>query len=136
MKATLLLADAANVADGKFNMLGGGWSVTTGALPSALVAKIEVPWNQANEQIALQIRLLDADGNELIEISKQFEVGRPPGIPAGMAIDHLEVVNFGPLPMLKPGQFHVWELRLNGETTDDWRCTFWVRPSEGNIQAA
>ena len=35
VKATMILADAAQVAEGKLFILGGGWSVTSGKLPSA-----------------------------------------------------------------------------------------------------
>lgn len=136
MRAIFLLADAAQVSDGKINMLGGGWSVTSGTVPSALVAKLEVPWNAANEPHTLQFRLVDADGHEVAEMSQQFEVGRPPGIPVGMAIDYPVAVTLGPIPALVSGQTYVWEMRVDGHTEEAWQATFWVRPGDGNAQAA
>ena len=36
MKVTLMLADAAQVSEGKLHILGGGWSVTGPPAPSAI----------------------------------------------------------------------------------------------------
>jgi hypothetical protein len=130
VKATLMLADSAQVAEGKLFILGGGWSITSGALPSALAIKIEVPWNDANRPHTMTIRLLDSDGNEVLDLANEtFEVGRPAGIPTGTAIDHLLAIQMGPLTMLEHGQRYVWELSIDGNVSDDWRCAFYVRPA-------
>jgi hypothetical protein len=130
MKAVMLLADAAQVADGKLNLLGGGWSVTSPGVPSALALKIEVAWNEANEKHVLALRLVDSDGNEVVALpTYTFEVGRPPGLPPGTAIDHPLAVQVGPLAMLRPGERYTWEMTIDGEASDDWRCAFYVRPA-------
>ena len=126
----MMLADSAQVAEGKLFIMGGGWSVTSGKLPSALAIKIEVPWNDANQPHTLAIRLLDSDGNEIVDLtSETFEVGRPAGIPTGTAIDHVLAIQMGPLNMLSPGQRYVWELTIDDHVSDDWRCAFYVRPA-------
>jgi hypothetical protein len=126
----MLLADAAQVSDGKLYVLGGGWSVTTGVVPSALAIKIEVGWNEANEEHKLAIRLRDSDGSTVLDLATQtFEVGRPAGLPPGTAIDHVLAIQMGPLAMLQAGERYIWELEIDGQVHDEWRCAFYVRPT-------
>ena len=126
----MLLADAAQVSEGKLYVLGGGWSVTSGMVPSALAIKVEVAWNEANEPHTLGIRLRDSDGNEVLDLATQtFEVGRPAGLPPGTAIDHVLAIQMGPLTMLEPGQRYIWELAIDDHVSDEWRCAFYVRPA-------
>jgi hypothetical protein len=52
MKVTMLLADAASVADGNLEILGGGWNITGPRVPhdhacaefEARLAQARVPW--------------------------------------------------------------------------------------------
>ena len=90
MKLTMLLADAAQVAEGKLYILGGGWSMTgPSEVPSAIAIKIEVPWDQANRQHHFVLELFDGDcqsvkmGNDAVKIQGQFETGRPAGLAPG-----------------------------------------------------
>src|SRR5213078_2286630 len=63
LRATLLLADAAQAVEGKLYVLGGGWSVTgPQPVPMAIALKIDVPWDQANTRHSWRLELLDADG--------------------------------------------------------------------------
>jgi hypothetical protein len=125
----MMLADAAQVVDGKIYMLGGGWSVMgPDPVPAAVAVKIEVPWDQANTPHKLRLALRDADGNVVAEIGSDFEVGRPPGLPAGMAIDVSQAINHGPLAGLVPGQRYEWSVTIDDESRDDWGCAFFVRP--------
>src|SRR5262249_48223731 len=108
---------------------GGGWSVTgPGPVPSALAIKVEVPWTEANRPHDLVITLLDADGRPVsadgapVEIRGQFEVGRPPGLPAGTPLDTVLALNVGPL-RLAPGRY-LWRLAIDGESRDDWSVGF------------
>ena len=94
MKATMLLADYAQVAEGKLNVIGGGWNITgRQPVPFALALLIDVPWDRTNEQHQIRLELVDADGNDVvvpsadgtegpISIEAAFEVGRPPGLSA------------------------------------------------------
>ena len=63
MKVTMLLADYAQVADGKLTVVGGGWSLT-GPEPSpfGIAILVHVPWDQANRRHTLRLELVDADG--------------------------------------------------------------------------
>jgi len=130
----MLLADAAQALGGKLYVLGGGWSITgPEPTPSALAIKIEVPWTEANQPHTLRLTLLDADGqpvalgDKTLDITADFEVGRPVGLPAGTPLDTALVFNFGALP-LPPGRRYVWRLAIDDRTHDDWYVAFTVRP--------
>ena len=47
----MLLADFAQVSDGKLTVVGGGWSLTgPEAVPFGIAILIRVPWDQANQR--------------------------------------------------------------------------------------
>ncbi len=85
----LILADGAQVADGKLYLLGGGWDVlgvTTGFPMQkhlAVAASFRVPWNETNQRHGIEIEIADEDGHQLARVDGQIEVGRPAGIPLG-----------------------------------------------------
>lgn len=136
---TMLLADAAQAVDGKLYILGGGWSVT-GPMPapSAIALYIKVPWDEANVPHSLQLELLDHDGGPILvdtplgeqalRIESGLEVGRPPGIKPGTALDVALAITIPPLPLV-PGSGYVWRLAINGEGHTDWSLPFSVRQS-------
>jgi hypothetical protein len=138
VRATLLLADHAVVAEGKLYISGGGWSVTSPGAPSAIAVKLDVPWDRTNQRLQLTLRLVGQDGEPVIvpgpdspqpvEITAQAEVGRPAGLAHGADIDFPLAFQIGPLP-LHPGQRYQWVLDIDGETRDDWRLAFSTRPT-------
>ena len=146
MKATLLLADFAQVADGKLTVVGGGWSVTgPEPTPFAIAILVQVPWDQANVRHTLRLELLDADGNPVTMEADDgddepilffddlvFEVGRPPGLKPGTPLDFPVAVNSGPLPLVSG--VYEWRLTIDGETDDDWRLPFSVRAEEDEVR--
>jgi hypothetical protein len=154
MKATLLLADYAQVADGKLTIVGGGWSVTgPEPAPFGIAILVQVPWDQANVRHTLRLELLDADGEPVIleggaEGSGEgddepivffddvvFEVGRPPGLKPGTPLDFPVAVNSGPLP-IPPGGRYEWRLSIDGRSDEDWRLPFTTRDEEEESPAA
>src|SRR6266536_2993451 len=123
IEAQLILADAAQSAGGKVHMLGAGWSITgTPTAPQAVVGLIKVPWDRANEQLSLRLRLEDEDGkavvlpgpegtlDQRIEFEAAVEVGRPPGLKHGTPIDSTFAVSVQPMP-LPPGRY-TWRLQI------------------------
>ena len=139
MKVTLLLADAAQVADGKLYILGGGWSVMgPQPMPFAIAIKVEVPWDQANRKHNWRLALVDADGHPVLvpaggggekrplEVGGVFEVGRAPGLPAGTPIDLPLALSFAPVP-LAPGRRFVWQFEVDGRVEEDWHLAFITR---------
>jgi len=137
LRATLLLADAAQAVDGKLYVLGGGWSVTgPDPTPQAIALKIDVPWDQANRPHVWRLELVDADGEPVefeeagaVRLEQEFELGRPPGVKPGTSLDFVLAINVPPLP-LEPGKQYAWTLTIDGEAEDDWRLPFTVRPPD------
>ena len=139
MKVTLLLADSAQAVADKLYILGGGWSVTgPGPTNMALAIKIEVPWDQSNRRHVWRIELLDADGGQVqlagpsapqpINLSGDFEVGRPAGLPEGTPLDLPLAINLAAVPF-PPGQRLVWKMYIDDETREVWDVAFTTRPA-------
>lgn len=137
MRATILLADAAQACDGKLYILGGGWNITGPApAPSAIAILVEVPWDRTNVRMPWRLELVDADGNEVmvqgpmgeqaIKLEGELEVGRPPGVKPGTHLPIPLAINIGPLP-LEPGGQYQWKLYIDGETQEHWDVTFFMR---------
>jgi len=85
----LILADAAQVADGKLYLMGGGWDrIAINALPATQMAGIAVgvlvPWSETNTPRTLTLAIEDEDGGEVLpKVGVRVEVGRPAGLAGG-----------------------------------------------------
>lgn len=85
----LILADAAQVADGKLYLLGGGWDrLAVNTLPTVqsvgVAVGVMVPWGDTNAPHQLSLTVEDEDGGAVLPpVEVRLEVGRPPGLPAG-----------------------------------------------------
>ena len=78
----LILADEAELVNGKLYMMGGGWDrITAQVLPwqqhMAVAVAIRVPWMNTNRQTSVEIDLTDEDGTSLGKVQGEFIVGRP-----------------------------------------------------------
>src|SRR5437763_15173078 len=63
MRATMMLADYAQIADGKLFISGGGWTTCgPGPTPCGVVAIFHVPWDETDQKVNFVLRLLDEDG--------------------------------------------------------------------------
>jgi len=136
----MLLADAAQVADGKLFILGGGWNVCgPGPTQMALAIQVEIPPSQARRKHHWSIVLLDGNGEpallladgqkSAVAIEGQFERTRTsdsasPDDPARLTF----AFNMMPLP-LQPGSHYVWQLSIDNKTRKDWRVSFRTRPA-------
>ena len=98
MRVTLLLCDAAQVADGKLYILGGGWSlIGPDPTPSAVAMKVDVDWTEVDRLHHWELFLVDEDGQPIvaqtpdgpqpIEVRGDFEVSRPESVPEGSPVD-------------------------------------------------
>ena len=85
----VILADAAQVADGKLYLLGGGWDqIAVQGLPAmhmtGVAVGVLVPWSETNTTRILTLTIEDEDGAIVLPpVTVRVEVGRPPGLPAG-----------------------------------------------------
>ena len=143
VKVTMLLCDAAQVADGKLYILGGGWSMTgPDPVPSAVALKIDVDWHEAETSHHWELFLEDADGRPVlmetadgtqpVEVRGEFTVSQPQGIPEGSPIDVALAVNLGPIP-LAPGTRFAWRLTIDGEALPGASLGFTTRPRPGQV---
>ena len=130
---TMLLADSAQVADGKLYVLGGGLTVVgPRPQPVAVALVIGVPWDRANVTHRWVLELLDEDGHPVPDTEKpvvvggRFEAGRPAGLRPGTPLSVPLAINFATLP-LRPGRSYVWQLRIDERSRDEWRAGFFVR---------
>lgn len=79
----LILCDAAQVANSKLYLLGGGWDVITVAgLPTvhrgAVAVAVRVPWHETNQRHGLELEVVHDDGGSLAKINGEFQVTQPP----------------------------------------------------------
>ena len=132
MRVLLMLADAAQVADNKLFILGGGLTIIPATpAPLAIAAKIDVPWDRADRRHDWQLELLDADGmpvmmnDQPVLVQGQFEVNRTEQSLEGTALPMPLAVNFGGL-LLPAGQRFVWRLVIDDDTEPDWQAGFAV----------
>lgn len=136
----MLLCDAAQVADGKLYILGGGWSMTgPDPVPSAVALKVEVDWNEADRTHHWELFLEDADGrpvlvqtpegSQAVEVRGEFTVTQPPSLPEGSPIDVALAVNMGPIP-LPDGSRYTWRLTIDGESLPGAAVGFTTRPRQ------
>ncbi len=134
LDATVLLADSAQVADGKLYILGGGLTVIgPRPQPVGIALRIQVPWDRANISHEWVLELLDEDGRTVVAgnekpvvVRGRFEAGRPAGLRAGTPLNVPLAINFATLP-LQPGRGYTWRLSIDGETRNNWRAGFSVR---------
>ena len=125
-KVTILLADAAQISEGKLNMLGAGWSIiTTPTGPFVVVIHAQIPWNLTNTKMPWSLDLLDTDGHpvspgesqDAIHMEGFVESGRPAGLESGTAIYVPFVFPFFGMP-LEPGKYE-WHFKL-GDTEETY----------------
>jgi hypothetical protein len=138
MNVTMLIADSAQVADGKLYILGGGWSVTgPEPVPSAVAIKVAVDWHEFNSPHHWELILEDADGKlvqfetpegtQTIEVRGDFSTTTPDDVPQGTPVDVPIAVNFGPIPLAPASRF-TWRLVIDGESLPGASVSFTTRP--------
>jgi len=123
METILLLCDYAEALNGKLYVMGGGWTMCPpGPRSMSVAARILVPWGETNVRHRLTLMLQD-DSGCIVELGDppvkvrhegEFEVGRPPGVPAGTELDFTAVTGFMGLP-LEPDKSYRWQLEIDGE---------------------
>ena len=139
MRVTLLLADFAQVAEGKLSLLGAGWTFKAINAPMAVGVIVEVPWDETNKPHHWVLRLVSEDGQPVllpspfgdpqpILLEGQIEVGRPPGYPVGVPFNVPMAVNFGPAP-LAPAERFMFVFEVDGQPAESGQVAFSTAPS-------
>ena len=95
----LLLADRAEVLNGKLYMMGGAWDRRqvrdiSSPLSITIVVGVLVPWNLTNEPHRLRIRIEDEDGTLVPpDVEATINVGRPVNATQGQSFRATAVIN-------------------------------------------
>lgn len=106
----LIVADGAQVAEGKLYVMGGAWnrlSLTEfpGSAPIAVALGLLVGWEETNQHHVTTLSLEDEDGHVVLgPIEMSFEVGRPAGTTPGEEQRVVMAVN-GQMTVPAPGGY-------------------------------
>ena len=116
-----MLADGAQVAEGKTFILGGGVTVLwrnqyPAPLGCVLVAQLTYHRTEADSDHTFKVQIIDADGNPVLpELHGEMHVGGPaPGVPANVPLGVPVVIGFPPLPVLQRAGSYSIEVVLDG----------------------
>jgi hypothetical protein len=130
--ASVILAEAAQVSEGKLFLLGGGLAIIPAQpKPLSLALLIQVPWDRGDERLDWVCELLDEDGAPVLVgevpvlVNGQFQAGRPPTWPEGAPLSVPIAINFSALP-LQAGRRYTWRLAIDGATEPEWQTGFSV----------
>ncbi len=136
----MMLADHAQVADGKLFISGGGWSTCgAGPTPCSVAVIFHVPWQETNEKISFSLRLVDEDGRGVmqpgaqdglpVQVNGHFEARRTPEITPGTEIN--VPMSFNIILHLAPSSRYSWVLDVDGHEDDSWQLSFETRQGQG-----
>ena len=130
--AHALIADHAEIVNGKLYLMGGGWDrFFAPNLPAqirvAIAVGVRVGWEETNKPIAVHIYVEDDDGKELVRIDGQVNVGRPPNLPPGFEQLAQMAANV-PVNIANHGGYRVRILAGDGPDALERRLVFRVEP--------
>ena len=138
MRATMMLADYAQIADGKLFISGGGWTTCgPGPTPCAVVAIFHVPWDETDQKVNFMLRLVDEDGHGVmqpgntdkmpVQVAGAFEARRQPGMTPGTDIN--VPMSFNIVLHLPPSGRYTWLIEVDGLGDESWSLPFETRPA-------
>jgi hypothetical protein len=83
-----LIADHADIVNGKLYLMGGGWDVYQASeLPAtirmSITVGVRIGWEETNKRHPVNVFIEDDDGRVLAKIEGAMQVGRPANLPAG-----------------------------------------------------
>lgn len=126
----VILADAADIVNGKLYIMGGGWDtfyVNEGfpaRLQFGVAVALRVPWHETNHLHQVEVEFADQDGKVVGQLGGHVEAGRPPGTPRGHS-QRIQIAFRLDLTFDKPGTLAVIA-KTNGE--ESRRVSFNVVP--------
>ena len=139
MEATILLADAARVSDGKLDLLGAGWTVTVAEPhPFGIGIILELPWAEIGVEHSFELVLLnagddsvavDASGDVLFQGSGTMRTQKPPGVLLGKPVTQPVAIGVPPLAW-QPAHDYKFLLTLDGNSNLGWEASFSTLPAQ------
>lgn len=84
----VLVADYAEIVNGKLYLMGGGWDTYYAReipvqMRVAVTIGVSIEWEETNQRIPVYAYLEDDDGTQLARIEASMQVGRPAELTAG-----------------------------------------------------
>jgi hypothetical protein len=130
----MFLAEAVQVAEGKLNILGAGWSqINAGPSPIAIAVLIEFAGGEANGEHHFELFLTDtehqpvftdsATGSTPVEVRGDATVALPDGYDSTLKVPWPIAVNIPGLT-LEPDRGYQWNLVVDGHTDPGWVLPF------------
>ena len=122
----MILADKAEVVNGKFYMMGGAWDrryVTDFSKSAAISIAIGVlvPWNLTNQPHTLGISVEHEDGTSIPpQVQGTVTVGRPPNATSGQTFRAMAIID-GQWTLSGPGTYSI-VASLPGANTKKQLC--------------
>ena len=130
----LLLADRAEILNGKLYMMGGAWdrrfiSNIEAPVPLSIAIGVLVPWNLTNEPHKLDIKIVGEDGDTILPApSVTLNVGRPTEATKGQSFRAMAVVG----GMWKLPQFGAYCIVASIAGQESQRITFYAVDAQKN----
>jgi hypothetical protein len=125
IRVSLMLCDAAQVVANKLYILGGGWSYLWLVEPGmpvtmALALDVSVPWELGNRPLAVNLRLVDEDNEDVttgddnapVAVEGQLVAGRGPLARPGTELKVPLALPIPPLALDTGG--YVWVMTIDG----------------------
>ena len=132
-----MLCDAAQVVDGKFFILGGGFqNLSDDFPPFALAGRIEFPPSEMGKSHKWEIYLEDENAKsvlpaEVSPISQTFELASAEGFDGDFAAVPF-VINFARLELAVNARY-TWRVYVDGRTDDQWFLSFGVKSRQAPV---
>jgi hypothetical protein len=134
VRVSMLLAEAVQVADGKLNILGAGWSqMNAGPSQIAVAVLIEFTAAEANGAHHFELFLTDGDhqpivtdspdGSMPVEVRGDADVALPEEYDIRVPVPWPIAINV-PGMVLEPGCAYQWNLVVDGHTDPSWTLPF------------
>lgn len=84
----MIIADYADIVNGKLYLMGGGWDTfyakeAPSQVRLAIAVGVLVGWDETNVPLTVNVFVEDDDGKQMAKIEGQMQVGRPAGLPPG-----------------------------------------------------
>jgi hypothetical protein len=127
-----LVADYAEIVNGKLYLMGGAWDTyhareVPATVRMAIAVGLRVDWEETNQAIPVMVHVEDDDGRELARIEGKVQVGRPASLPPGSRQLSQMAVNLGfTLPAY--GGYRVRVVAGTGEAAKESLAPFRVAP--------
>jgi hypothetical protein len=98
----LTVANHAEAINGLLYLSGAGWTDLRRAIPAqgpapvthlGIALAILVGWEETNRRHRVAVVMENADGQEILRMESDFELGRPPGLPPGSDLRGVIAIN-------------------------------------------